>query len=165
MPPASLSKYLESIFCIRDFCCLGWLHFVDQIRELLGNTPQIQGTWSAFWKSISVSQLVAVPLKSSGSRTSLHSRLPAASNWKMELSGLEGYMNRDSLTQPFVWLRWIQPDSNTVSALRQGLHYGQILLDTHSSKTLGKLSSDALLLHSTVTSHSWSFVFMVYILH
>lgn len=99
---------------------------------------------SLFSKSISVGLLVAVPPESSGSHTSLRSRLPAASNWKMELSGLEGYMNRDSLTPPFVWLRWIWPDSNTVAALRQGLHCGQIWLDTHSSKmpesfcTLGK---------------------------
>lgn len=56
------------------------LPVVDQIRELLGNTPLFPGTWSVFSKSISVSQLVAVPLKSSGSRTSLRSRLPAASN-------------------------------------------------------------------------------------
>lgn len=107
-----------------------------QMREFMGNISQLPGAWSAFSKSISVSQLVAVPLKSSGSRTFLCSRLPAASSWKMELSGLEEYMNRDSLTQPFVWLRWTQLDSNTVPALQQGLHYGQILLDTHSSKML-----------------------------
>lgn len=97
-----------------------------------------------FSKSISVSQLVAVPLKSSGSHTSPCSRLPAASSWKMELSGLEGYMYRDSLTQPFVWLRWIQPDSNTVSALQRGLHYGHILPDTHCSQDAPKLCSDTL---------------------
>lgn len=105
-----------------------------QIGALMGITPQFPGTWSVFSKSISVSQLVAVPLKSSGSRTSLRCPLPAVSSWKMELSGLEGYMSRDSLTQPFVWLRWMQPDSNTVPDLQQGSHYGQILLDTHSSQ-------------------------------
>lgn len=133
-----------------------------QIRELLGNTQQFPATWTVFSKSISVSQLVAVPLKSSGSRTSLHSRLPAASSWKMELSGLEGYMNRDSLTPPFVWLRWIQPDSDTVPALQQGLHYGQILLDTHSSKTLR--SSAQIHCHCTICKET-QLVFFIYCIY
>lgn len=151
MSKSSSVQNLRSLcFVSKMFYDLRWLQFVDQIRRLLGNTTQSLSTWSVFSKSISVSQLVAVPLKSSGSRTSLRSRSPAASNWKMELSQLEGYMNRDSLTQPFVWLRWIQPDSNTVPALRQGLHYGQILPDTHSSKTLQKLSTDTPLLYCTM---------------
>lgn len=113
-----------------------------------------QATWPVFSKSISVSQLVAVPLKSSGSRTFLHSRLPAVSSWKMELSGLEGYMSRDSLTRPFVWLRWTQPDSSRVPALQHSLHYGQILLGAHSSQAQLRhcscTSSFHLLLYSDV---------------
>lgn len=33
-------------------------------------------------------------------------------------------MSRDSLTPPFVWLRWIQPDRNTATALQQSLWPG-----------------------------------------
>lgn len=126
--------FVSEMFCY-SICGKYILKPFYQMREFMGNIPRLPGARSAFSKSISVSQLVAVPLKSSGSRSFLCSRLPAASSWKMELSGLEEYMNRDSLTQPFVWLRWTQLDSNTVPALQQGLHYGQILLDTHSSKT------------------------------
>lgn len=142
------------------FVVFGMTTFCWSDQRAPGKHPHaLQTPWSVFSKSISVSQLVAVPLKSSGSHTSLRSRLPATSNWKMELSGVEGYMNRDSLTRPFVWLRWIQPDSNTVPALRRGLHYGQILLDTHSSKTLRYTATVVY-----VTRHSWAFIFAGYIL-
>lgn len=107
-----------------------------QIRSQRSWIQPFSDSSFVFSKSISVPQLAVVP---PGSHTSLHSRLPAASNWKMKLSGLEGYMNSDSLTPPFVWLRWIRPDSRTAAALRQGLHCGQNRLDTHSSKTPEKV--------------------------
>lgn len=134
-----MQRYLsKTIFCIEDLLLPEWTFysFFYLIRADGKHLTASRATWPVFSKSISVSQLGAVPLKSSGSRTFLHTRLPAVSRWKMELSGLEGYMSRDSLTQPFVWLRWTQPDSSGVPALQHSLHYGQILQGTHSSKPI-----------------------------